>query len=90
MTVKRYLLDPTTSGTVKITQIVSADRPIIRLAETWFHPHGSSASACQVSSPSNRRRSVAFGGAISCRRRSWGGGCNPIDRTENGREIWFD
>jgi alanyl-tRNA synthetase len=41
MTVKRYLCDPITlSGIVTVTEIVAADRPIVHLAETWFHPQG--------------------------------------------------
>jgi alanyl-tRNA synthetase len=41
MTVKRYLSDPaTTSGTATITEVFAADRPIVRVAETWFHPQG--------------------------------------------------
>lgn len=42
MTIKRYLADPqTTSGSVTVTEIIATEnQPIVRLAETWFHPQG--------------------------------------------------
>jgi alanyl-tRNA synthetase len=41
MTIKRYLAEPATlSGTATVTQIIAAEKPIVRLAETWFHPQG--------------------------------------------------
>ena len=39
-TIKRYLFDPSLTGTTKITALLENDRPIVRLAETWFHPQG--------------------------------------------------
>jgi Ser-tRNA(Ala) deacylase AlaX len=40
VSVKRYLDDPALSGTVIVTEIIQGERPIVRLAETWFHPQG--------------------------------------------------
>lgn len=41
MTVKRYLAEPQkTSGTVTVTALIEGDKPVVRLAETWFHAQG--------------------------------------------------
>jgi alanyl-tRNA synthetase len=40
MTVKRYLDDPTLSGTVRVVDLIDGDKKFVRLAETWFHPQG--------------------------------------------------
>lgn len=40
MTIKRYLSDPALSGTVIVTEVIPGERPVVRLAETWFHPQG--------------------------------------------------
>lgn len=37
---KRYLNDPRTNGEVVVTELISGEKPIVRLAETWFHPQG--------------------------------------------------
>ncbi|MFK3781668.1 hypothetical protein [Agrobacterium sp. NPDC089420] len=40
MTKKAYLSDPRLTGMMKITDIIMGPRPIIRVAETWFHVQG--------------------------------------------------
>ncbi|MHB0774535.1 alanyl-tRNA editing protein [Halomonas sp. WWR20] len=40
MTVRRYLEDPALTGEVTVTSVVTSEKPIIRVAETWFHPQG--------------------------------------------------
>lgn len=40
MTIKQYLQDHKTQGTVTITELISGDKPVVRVAETWFHPQG--------------------------------------------------
>lgn len=40
MTVKRYLSDPALAGVVTVTEVIPGERPVVRLAETWFHPQG--------------------------------------------------
>jgi Ser-tRNA(Ala) deacylase AlaX len=39
-TVKKYLNDPQTKGVVQISEVIQGEKPIVRLAETWFHPQG--------------------------------------------------
>ncbi|NGZ95617.1 MAG: alanyl-tRNA editing protein [Nitrospira sp. WS110] len=40
MTIKKYLTDRSTSGTVTVSEIITGDKPVVRLVETWFHPQG--------------------------------------------------
>lgn len=40
MTDKRYLSDPALSGMVTVTAVIPGERPVVRLAQTWFHPQG--------------------------------------------------
>jgi Ser-tRNA(Ala) deacylase AlaX len=40
VTIKRYLSDPALSGTVTVVELIHGERPVVRLAETWFHPQG--------------------------------------------------
>lgn len=40
MTIKRYLNDLSTSGIVTVSEIITGDKPVVRLTETWFHPQG--------------------------------------------------
>lgn len=41
MTKKTYLEQPQViTGMVTVTQLIAGDRPVVRLAETWFHPQG--------------------------------------------------
>lgn len=41
MTKKTYLEQPqVTTGQVTVTALIPGDKPIVRLAETWFHPQG--------------------------------------------------
>jgi alanyl-tRNA synthetase len=40
LTIRRYLAEPTLSGTVEVVDIIRADKLVLRLAETWFHVQG--------------------------------------------------
>lgn len=40
VTRKAYLEQADTTGNVTVTELIAGDHPIVRVAETWFHPQG--------------------------------------------------
>lgn len=63
-TYKNYLKDSSTSGMARIVEVVPGEKPVVRLAETWFHPQGGGQKADRGRIGSSQVIHVAHNGGI--------------------------
>lgn len=63
-TSKNYLRDQSTRGVVQIVEVIPGEKPIVRLAETWFHPQGGGQKADRGSIGAAQVIHVAHNGGL--------------------------